>query len=200
MAGRHHDRELLDALEAVPAEAFSGTVWRITMHGRDPLRGSMAGGRWSPQGDVEVLYSSLVRDGALAEIGYRLSLEPVWPSRLVHEVHRIVARTQNSLRFADLASLEPLGIDPKRYATLDYTATQAVAAAAHFLGYDGLIVPSARYSDLNLVLFLERLDVAACLRVEASERVDWGAWRRSQEKAPVSTRRLPGDSPVHTRR
>src|ERR1700730_7394720 len=37
--------------------------------GRDPLRGSTANGRWSPSGgEFEVLFTSLERDGALAEI------------------------------------------------------------------------------------------------------------------------------------
>ena len=34
---------------------------------------------------------------------------------------------------------------------------QAIAAAAHFLEFDGLIVPSARAPVLNLVLFLDQV-------------------------------------------
>lgn len=52
------------------------------------------------------------------------------------------------------------------YGTFEYTGTQAIAAAAHFLEFDGLIVPSARASDLNLVLFTERLNVEIALTVE----------------------------------
>jgi len=175
--GRRHDRVLLDALEAAHSEAFGGTVWRVTYHGRDPLRGSAAGGRWSPPGEFEVLYTSLESTGAVAEIGFRLSLEPVWPSRAQHDLHRITAQTQNTLRFADVRALEPLGIDPGRYTSFDYAATQAVAAAAHFLEFDGLIVPSARSQELNLVVFLERLGADHVLRVDATDAVDWNAWR-----------------------
>src|SRR5208283_4687385 len=130
--GRRHDRALLDALEAASAEAFDGPVWRVTSRGRDPLRGSAAGGRWSPPGEFEVLYTSLAPSGALAEMGFRLSLEPVWPSRAQHDRHRIAARTKNTLRFADVRGLEPFGVVPSRYTSFDYTATQAVAAAARF--------------------------------------------------------------------
>lgn len=179
---RRHDRELLDALESHPSEAFSGEVWRITAKGRDALRGSTAGGRWSPPGEFEVLYTSLARAGALAEIGYRLSLEPVWPSRLEHEIHRITARTNNSLRFADVASLSALGIDVRRYTNFDYAATQAIAAAAFFLDFDGLIVPSARSAALNLVIFIEKLDGSVSLKVESSEAVNWSAWRAEARK------------------
>jgi RES domain-containing protein len=174
---RQHDRELLDALESHPSEAFSGETWRVTAKGRDALRGSTAGGRWSPPGEFEVLYTSLARAGALAEVGYRLSLEPVWPSRLEHELHRITARTNSSLRFADVSSLSKLGVDARRYTKFDYSITQAIAAAAFLLDFDGLIAPSARSTDLNLVIFTEKLDLGEPLKVEASEPVDWSTWR-----------------------
>lgn len=179
---RQHDRELLDALESRPSEAFSGEAWRVTAKGRDALRGSTAGGRWSPPGEFEVLYTSLARAGALAEIGYRLSLEPVWPSRLEHELHRITARTNNSLRFADVNRLSTLGVDVGRYASFDYSVTQAIAAAACFLDFDGLIVPSARCDGLDLVIFTEKLAAGEPLNLEASEPVDWSLWRSQRRQ------------------
>ena len=183
---RQHDRELLDAIEQRPSEAFNGETWRVTTPGRDALRGSTAGGRWSPPGEFEVLYTSLSRAGALGEIGYRLSLEPVWPSRIEHQIHRLTARTNNSLRLADMRALSTLGVDVPRYASFDYTATQAIAAAAFFLDFDGLIVPSARSAELNLVVFTEKLDAGEPLALAASEPVDWPAWR--SDRRPPATR------------
>lgn len=179
MAGsrRIHDRGLLDALEAIDPEPFSGEVWRVTRKGRDPLRGSVADGRWSPIAEFEALYTSVERDGALAEIGYRLSLEPVWPSRIEHEIHIIGAGITRVLKLTDLESLTPLGIDVGRYQTLEYQATQTVAAAAYFLEFDGMLVPSARYPCLNLVVFTER---TGDLALKQSQPVDWGSWRRSR--------------------
>jgi hypothetical protein len=109
-----------------------------------------------------------------------LSLEPVWPSRLRHELHRIEATTSKTLRFADLSALQPHGVDTKRYGTFDYAATQAIGAAAHFLEFDGLIVPSARAPELNLVLFMDRVDISAALAVTETRLVDWEAWRIQQ--------------------
>ncbi|MDE2514498.1 MAG: RES family NAD+ phosphorylase [Rhodospirillales bacterium] len=183
MPARGHERELLDALQALPAGPFAGDTWRVAIVGREALRGSAAGGRWSPPGEFDVLYTSLSREGALAEIGYRLSLEPVWPSRIAHALHRIRARTTYTLRFADLASLAPLGVDGARYGGFDYAATQAIAAAAFFLDFDGLIVPSARSVAHNLVLFLDKLEPEAALHVAASETVDWVGWRRGRHGA-----------------
>ena len=169
-----HDRAVLDALEAIGPERFAGEVWRVTREGRDALRGSTAPGRWSTSADFEVLYTSLEQDGALAEIGYRLSLEPVWPSRIEHEVHRIVVETERTLRFADIESLAPLGVDRARYWTFEYDATRAIAAAAYFLEFDSLIVPSARFDCANLVIFTERV---TALTLRESRAVDWDAWR-----------------------
>jgi len=183
--GRVHDRAVLDALEAIDPILFDGEVWRITRKGRDARRGSAAYGRWSPGASFEVLYTSLDREGALAEIGYRLSLEPVWPSRLAHELHQIAARTDRALKFADIASLTPLGVDAARYGSFDYAATQAIAAAARFLEFDGLLVPSARHESSNLVVFMDR-PAAATLAVRSTRDVDWAVWRKGTR--PVRSR------------
>ena len=177
-AARIHDRVILDALEALDPEPFRGAVWRVTRRGREPLRGAAAHGRWSASGEFEVLYTSLVREGALAEIGYRLSLQPVWPSRIEHEIHTIDVQTERTLRFADTASLAPFGVDGARYRSFDYSATQVIAAAANFLGFDGLIVPNARFACSNLVIFTER---ALGLTLIDTKRVNWGRWRRDRQ-------------------
>lgn len=179
-AGRIHDRELLDALEIIDPIAFSDPVWRVTRKGRDALQGSAAHGRWSLSGEFEVLYTSAQAEGAVAEIGYRLSLEPVWPSRLRHELHKLHVATSRTLQLVDMAALEALGIDVVRYASFDYSGTQAVASAAHFLAFDGLLVPSARAEVQNLVLFLKHLDEDAKLERVSTEEVDWTAWRNEQ--------------------
>ena len=64
-------------------------------------------------------------------------------------------------------------------ATFDYPATQAIAAAAHFLEFDGLIVPNARFDCANLVILLER---APGLTLIETQPVDWDRWRRSQRR------------------
>jgi hypothetical protein len=156
-------------------EPFRGTVWRVTRKGREPLRGAAAHGRWSPSDEFEVLYTCLERDGALAEIGYRLSLEPVWPSRIEHELHTIEVEAERTLRFADLGTLAQFGVDVARYRTFEYAATQSVAAAAHFLEFNGLIVPNARFDCANLVVFTER---APGLTMIDTQLVDWEEWRR----------------------
>jgi len=134
---------------------------------------------------VEVLYTSLEREGALAEIGFRLSLEPVWPSRIHHEIHELSAQSERALQFADVASLAALGVDVSRYESFDYNATQALAAAAHFLEFDGLLVPSARHSSGNLVLFMDR-GLPGSLEIKSTESIDWASWRRQRGRSTTS--------------
>jgi RES domain-containing protein len=177
---RVHDRALLDSLDAINPIPFDGDVWRITRAGRDPMRGSTANGRWNPPGEFEVLYTSLEQSGALAEIGYRLSLEPVWPSKIVHEIHRLGVTGDRTLKLAHMVDLAGMGLDTAKYSSFEYQATQAVAAAAHFLNFDGLVAPSARHQSLNLVLFLENRDPSQRLMCAESHPVDWAAWRNAQ--------------------
>jgi hypothetical protein len=178
--GRVHDRSVLDALEKLDPEPFDSDVWRVTRKGRDPLTGSSADGRWGASGELEVLYASEASDGALAEIGFRLSLEPVWPSLLQHENHVLAVKTGGMLRLVDMRELEKLGVDISRYEKFEYSATQAIAAAAHFLGFDGLLVPSARFACNNLVVFTDRVFHPGQLLLVSSEDVDWGEWRKKK--------------------
>jgi hypothetical protein len=67
-----HDQGLVDQLSALAVERFNGEVFRATGISADPLAFSVSGGRWAPAAqdgaDVPVLYTSIARDGALAEI------------------------------------------------------------------------------------------------------------------------------------
>jgi RES domain-containing protein len=173
--GRVHDRGILDALENIDPEALERTVWRVTRRGRDPVRGAVANGRWNAIGEFEVLYTSVEPDGALAEVGYRLSLEPVWPSKLEHQLHSLLIRVERALRLDTLDQLQALGVDITRFENFEYAATQAIAAAAHFLEFDALIVPSARFPTTNAVLFPDRIRTPP--EVLSTEDVDWATWR-----------------------
>ena len=180
--GRVHDRLVLDALEKLDPEPFDSDVWRVARRGRDPLRGSSANGRWGAPGELEVLYASEARDGALAEVGFRLSLEPVWPSRIQHQIHALAVKTDRLLRLVDMRELEKLGVDVARYETFDYGATQAIAAAAHFLEFDGMLVPSVRFGCNNLALFTDRVSDGGRLQVVSSENVDWVEWQTRKRR------------------
>lgn len=175
---RARDLELLDAIDAFKREAFDAEVWRLVRAGRDPTLGSPSRSRWC-NGTFDVLYTSLERDGALAEIHALLSLQPVFPSKIGWFANRLKVTAAETLRLADLPTLAKLGVETSRYAGRDYARTQEIADAAFFLGFDGLVAPSARWTCLNLMLFTERIAPDQIVVVEEPDiPVDWDDWRR----------------------
>ena len=181
MAGgrRARDHRLLDALGSLEAEAFEGVAWRAVRDGRDPLQGSSVRGRWSP-GHFDVLYTSLEPDGALAEVYFHLSRQPVFPSQLRYWLYELNVKTKETLRLANTESLIGLGVEEARYRELLYSRTQAISDAAQFMGFDGLIVPNARWNCLNLVLFVDTVDLEE-IDFEDKTEIDWQSWRDKPE-------------------
>lgn len=173
------DIGLLDAVDAFRREAFAAQAWRVVREGRDPAIGSPSSSRWC-NGTFDVLYTALERDGAIAEIHAFLSLQPVFPSKISWHCHTLDIAIDRTLKLADLPTLGRLGVDVGRWQDRSYERTQQIADAACFLGFDGLVAPSARWSCLNLMLFTariapERIDV----REDQRTTVDWAAWRKS---------------------
>lgn len=176
---RARDLDLLDKIDALPRTPYEGTAWRIAREGRDPLQGYPAAARWDP-GTFDVIYTSLAREGSLAEIHLHLSRQPVFPSKLVSVLHRITIRTRRALQLLERSAVGALGVRGDRYGELDYERTQAIGDAAYFLGFDGLLVPSARCDCHNLVVFTDQL-APEDMAIEESVVVDWPAWRKEAE-------------------
>lgn len=55
----------------------------------------------------------------------------------------------------------------------EYPRTQQIGEVAHFLEFDGLIVPSARYGCQNAVLFGDRVPPEAMAVVRDHGLIDW---------------------------
>lgn len=177
---RLHDRDLLDSLESFDPQPLSGTAWRVTWATRDPLAGNSAGGRWHPLNSFEALYTSLEADGALAEMYFHLSRAPVFASSRMR-LHRLQVETARTLWLTDMSTLVRLGVDESRYQSLDHARSQEIGAAARFLEFDSLLVPSVRWPCQNLVLFLDRLDASRLTSCgEDATEVKWPAWRESR--------------------
>lgn len=172
---RPRDLQLLDALDAHKGVAFQGDIWRIVREGRDALQGFASKARWDP-GTFDVIYASLEREGALEEIHFHLSRQPVFPSKIRSVLHQVTVQTRRTLKLADLAAVETLGVSRETYTSLDYGRTQEIADAADFLGFDGLIAPSARWPCQNLVLFTDKFSPNDFTPV-TSELIDWADWR-----------------------
>jgi RES domain-containing protein len=170
------DPALLDVLDVFDRVRYSGETWRVVREGRDPLQGSASGGRWDPA-LFDTLYTSMEPVGAVAEVHFHLSRQPVFPSKLRYRLHRIRIGTARTLRLPDVDAMVPLGVDPVRYREILYEPTQAIGDAAYFLGFDSIIAPNARWSCDNLILFSDQIAVADLEVIESSE-VGWTEWRK----------------------
>jgi RES domain-containing protein len=174
--------ELLDALSELEPVAHTEPVWRAVREGRDPVQGHPSAGRWDP-GRFDVIYTALAPEGAVAEIHFHLSRQPVFPSKLRFALYEVRVRTERTLKLADMAALTALGVEEGRYREILYHRTQEIGDAAYFLGFDGLTAPSARWPCQNLVLFTERLEPA---HLEAGEPawIDWQVWQQKLKDRP----------------
>ncbi len=177
-----HDRDLLDRLSAYAPIRFDDTVFRATRLGLNPLAPSLAGGRWAPRDETPVLYTSLAREGALAEISYHLGQLTPRPSKPI-TLHQLHATAHKALRLLR-ADLIPLGVERDACESLGYQRTQEIGAAVAFLECDGLIAPSARWPCENLMLFTANHSAENRLELRGSEIVDWIAWARAQHLLP----------------
>jgi RES domain-containing protein len=174
------DIHLLDALESLTPEQFTGSAWRIVRDERDPVQCSAAGGRWDDQ-TFDVLYTSTTSDGAIAEMYFHLSRgQPVMPSRARYRLFELNVTLSSCLRIESLAELASLGLQTATFGQLSYVErvqvyprTQEIAEVAHFIGRDGLIVPSARSASPNIVVFCDPAGPAAVEVVRDLGLVDW---------------------------
>lgn len=171
------DPELLAFLDALEGQPFSGDVWRVTWATRNPLTGSSGGGRWSPEGRFDVLYTSLQKDGALAEAYHHLSRAPVMSSS-----HMFLNRMSVSLDYVlklDADRLMALGMQEPRASRPRDNPGPQIGEAAFMLDYQGLIVPSARWDCFNLMVFLDQrsFEIDKHLSFNEATDVNWPAWR-----------------------
>lgn len=173
-----HEPELLDAIAALPSDSFDGSVFRATGLTADPIVFSYSGGRWAPaeedEGGFPILYTSLDKNGAVAEVASYLSLLTPVPRKAL-KLSEIGVTTEKSLRLA-YDRFGSLGLDVAEYSARSYRRTQTIGAAINFLGYDGLIAPSARWNCENLMVFEANHSLELQLDIIGHEEIapeDW---------------------------
>jgi RES domain-containing protein len=165
-----HDPELLDAIERLGAEILdSATVWRHMFNDNPPELSNSRGARWNPAG-LAAIYTSEHRETAVAEGQHAMDSQPLRPRtrRFVYEL-RVTARKVLRIRESDLAVL---GLSRSDLESPDFSACQTVGAHAAFLGYDALIVPSARAMGANVVIFVDELAADAVFDRVSVEQIE----------------------------
>ena len=111
MARPARDNHLLDAIEKRTPESVALTVWRVVRDGRDPLQCSAMGGRWDDR-TFDVLYTSIMADGAIGEMHFHLARGlPVFPSQVRYRLFELHVTLASCLRLDTLEMLSSLGAD-----------------------------------------------------------------------------------------
>ncbi len=109
------------------------------------------GARWNPPG-VAAIYTSLAREGALAEAEHQIALQPI-PPRARRTVYALELTLASVLDLTNPVLLESLDVGPAELADDDMTACRQLGGASAWLAHDGLLLPSARSPNTNLVIF-----------------------------------------------
>ena len=125
------------------------------------------------------MYTSLSRDGALAELSFHWGMLTPLPSKPA-VLSRIKAEMESSMRLLH-TDLQNFGINDTEYQQLNYNKMQEIGAAVAFLDCHGLIVPSARWPCENLVIFTDNLHETEDLVVAEVEEVNWQQWGRDNK-------------------
>lgn len=174
-----HDIEIVDTLDSMKPDEYSGSIWRTTWQGRSPLLGGTGGGRWSPSGGFETLYTSFEKDTSISELHYHLSQAPVFSSSNV-EIWELVIHKLQILDLTTNSALKKLQIDARNHRKDQLFRCQQIGGAAYFLGHQGILVPSYRRPGINCVIFSERLDIDQ-LEEKSSKPINWPAWIKARK-------------------
>lgn len=110
-----------------------------------------------------MLYTSLARDGAIAESDHLIAQYSIAPSkaRMICEIELDLAKV------VDLSSetrLAQLGVDMKNYGR-QWGPCPEIGAAANLLQYQGILVPNARLASRNLAILTDQLDSNCAVEV-----------------------------------
>jgi RES domain-containing protein len=167
----------LPSLDDAPRTAVSATFYRVVHRGIDPLssRGSeLNGGRYNLRGAKGVLYASLEKITAVAEVARGLRTRGIDPGEYGADdwwAYELTLTASRVLDFTDQAVLQHLQINEAALVANDVAQTRQIGKQALDAGYEAIIAPSAAHrAGKNLIIFL-----AAAVQfpaVKASSPVD----------------------------
>ena len=159
---------------SAPTGGFQGRVFRIHHKTVDPLSTASAkksGGRFNRAGQFGVLYASLDRKTAEAEVGFRMRLP--MSSLKDFRVTTIAMELGSVLDLSDPHVQKELGITPAEIAS-DRASDKAkllnIADKARAMGHEAILSPSARDpKGRNLNVYLDMMKKSSRVRVVKTE-------------------------------
>ena len=98
------------------------------------------------------IYCSLDRATAVAEGDYAVSVQSLRPTAK-RTIYKLRVSLKRVLDLSPAAILRELRLSEDELSSTDHTACRLIGGAVEWLEHDGMIVPSARSSGHNLVVF-----------------------------------------------
>lgn len=169
-------RDLIERLNLVVPETYRGVLYRSTSPGYDVLSGEGArvkGGRWNPPGSFPCIYTATDPSGAALEV-YRtarkfgVAVETLLPRHLT----TLRAKLGRVLNLCTPTSLEALGLNGAVLTDDDLRICQAVGDAAHYLGFEGILAPSAAGPAATVAIFPNSLRSSSSISIAGTELFD----------------------------
>lgn len=183
------DPHLIELLDQLPRGRFRGEAFRHQGPGYHPLSGEGAriqGGRWNPPNSFPVLYLALNPSIAAAEFYRRSAREGRPPEDLLpRRLYRYRIDLGAVLHFAGQVELTQVDLSPADVSSDDLSRCQAVGEAAHYLGFEGILAPSATSAGETLAVFFDRLRPGSTV-----EPLDFETWEmlphpREEQAGPL---------------
>lgn len=164
------------AVDGLAAAGLSGEAFRHVAENRHPLSGAGArslGGRWNPPESFATLYLALERQTVVREflrLARRTGRAPddFLPRRFYRYGFELSALLD--LREADARAA--VGLTEAHISSDNLAPCQAVGEAAHYLGREGVIAPSATGAGAVLAVFFDRLAAGSFVR-----ELDYETWQ-----------------------
>ena len=134
-----YDPSMLDRIEAIGHRPFDRFVWRHMFNDMDPARANTRGARWNPARDSRHLHQPGKRNSHCRSRPRNRTAATPTPR------HPATSRDPTSLLTVDLALIGlvgSLGVSDADVASPGHAACQNAGGACHWLGADGILVPS----------------------------------------------------------
>lgn len=161
------DPDLVERLDQVPLHTLEAVTYRHVSSSRPPLSGEGAriqGGRWNPPESFPTLYLGMTEAIVAAEFR-RLAMRSgrSVADFLPRELYQIEVKLQFVLDLTDDTHVRSLGVDAAELTSDDAKTCQAIGDAAHYLGTEAVLAPSATGAGDVLAVFTDRLGPTSLL-------------------------------------
>lgn len=166
-------QELVAALDGIPRTRVEQTVYRHLSPGYGATSGEGArviGGRWNPPESFSVLYTATPIEAVLAEFRRMAQRQGRAESDYVDRrlvTYHVVLHGMLDLTQAD--NLAALGLTRAIITADDVLPCQAIGEAAHYVGYEGILAPSAIATGTVAAIFPAKLGPDSIVDVIADE-------------------------------